>query len=50
MTLDCMLAGCIPEDDSIAFAALKGRSAIESGGPAQRALHQLMDTLLGDIE
>ncbi len=50
MTLDCMLAGCVPEDDSIAFAALKGRSAIESGGPAQQALHQLMDTLLGDIE
>ena len=50
MTLDCPLAGCIPEDDSIAFAALKGRIAVESGGPAQRALLQLADTLLSDIE
>ena len=50
MTLDCMLAGCIPEDDSIAFAVPKGRFAIKSSGMAQHALHQLANTLFCDIE
>lgn len=50
MTLDCPLAGCVPEDDSIALAALKKRTAVESGGPAQRALIQLTDMLFSDIK
>lgn len=50
MTLDCPLAGCIPEDDSIAFAVIKRRTAVESGGLAQRALLQLADTLFSDTE
>lgn len=48
MTLDCPLAGCIPEDDSIAACSQKGRIALECDGPARRALVQLTDALLGD--
>ncbi|MFR5788685.1 MAG: hypothetical protein ACLUHE_17395 [Christensenellales bacterium] len=38
MTLDCPLAGCIPEDDSVAACSQKGRIALECDGPARRAL------------
>ena len=48
MTLDCPLAGCIPEDDSIAACSQKGRIALECDGPARRALVQLTDALLSD--
>ena len=46
MTLDCPLAGCIPEDDSIVDCSQKGRIALECDGPARRALAQLTDALL----
>lgn len=49
MTLDCPLAGCIPEDDSIAACSQKGRIALECDGPARRALAQLADALLSDV-
>ena len=49
MTLDCPLAGCIPEDDSVAACSQKGRIALECDGPARRALAQLTDILLGEV-
>ena len=49
MTLDCPLAGCIPEDDSVAACSQKGRIALECDGPARRALAQLTDILLGKV-
>ena len=49
MTLDCPLAGCIPEDDSVAACSQKGRIALECDGPARRALAQLTDVLLGEV-
>ena len=50
MTLDCPLAGCIPEDDSIAACSQKGRIALECDGPARRALAQLTDALLDEAK
>ena len=49
MTLDCPLAGCVPEDDSIAVCSQKGRIALECDGPARRALAQLTDALLSGV-
>lgn len=49
MTLDCPLAGCIPEDDSVAACSQKGRIALECDGPTRRALAQLTDILLGEV-
>ncbi len=50
MTLDCPLAGCIPEDDSVAACSQKGRIALECDGPARRALAQLTDALLDEAK
>ena len=49
-TVDCPLAGCIPEDDSIAACSQKGRIALECDGPARRALAQLTDALLDEAK
>ena len=44
--LDRIALGCIPEDQSIAEAEKRGRSAIESDGPAKSVLHSIVKKLL----
>lgn len=44
--LDRIALGCIPEDPGIAAAEKRGKSAIESDGPAKAALHVLVRKLL----
>jgi len=44
--LDRVAIGCIPEDSGIADAARRGKSAIESDGPAKAALHGMVKKLL----
>jgi len=48
--LDRIALACIPEDPSIAEAEKKGRTAIESDGPARSALHALVKSLLSSAE
>ena len=48
--LDRIALACIPEDPSIAEAEKKGRTAIETDGPARSALHALVKSLLSSAE
>ena len=44
--LDCPVLGCIPEDERIALCEKKGKTALESDGPAQGAIRKLLNQLL----
>ena len=44
--LDCPVLGCIPEDERIALCGKKGKTALESDGPAQGAIRKLLNQLL----
>lgn len=46
MVLDCPVLGVIPEDESIVLSARKGKTALESDGPARGAIRKVLEQLL----